>query len=103
MFVTTGGVPKILDFGIAKLHNMPLAEGSGGMGSLEGIPNDDNETYVTMMAAREAQSEPGRTCPRSSFEARTSICRADLWAVGIMMFKLFTGGKLPFGKPDPHV
>jgi eukaryotic-like serine/threonine-protein kinase len=99
VFVTTTGVPKVLDFGIAKLHGSPNVQGAMGVMPSKGHgDDDDSETYVTFSG-----KGPVGTWSYMSpeqFSGTDVDHRTDLWALGIMMFKLVTG-RHPFGKVEP--
>jgi eukaryotic-like serine/threonine-protein kinase len=78
VMITTGDVVKVLDFGIAKVDANTLGEGKGEnltrMGAIYGTP--------VYMAPEQAL---GKTIDH----------RADLYAVGVMLFEMLTG-KVPF-------
>ena len=100
VFVTSAGVPKILDFGIAKVHGVPTAEGAMGTMPADAAHDDDNETYVTISG----RGPVGTWSYMSPEQFRGSEVdhRTDLWALGIMLFKLFAG-RHPYGKLEPSV
>src|SRR4029079_109506 len=87
VFITGAGVPKVLDFGIAKLHGVPIAGGAMGAAPREGM--DESETYVTVSG-----KGPIGTWTYMSpeqFHGTDVDGRADLFALGIMLFKFLTG------------
>ncbi|MBL9017252.1 MAG: protein kinase [Myxococcales bacterium] len=73
IFVTPAGRPKVLDFGIAKLTDTPVGSGTA-TGSLLGTPH--------YMAPEQAAGRPVDH-------------RADLYAMGVILFECATGQK-PF-------
>ena len=78
IFVTSGGSPKLLDFGTAKL--LTVEDGNGG-----------NPTRFGMLTPRYASPEQLRGEPVSTL--------SDLFSLGVMLYELVTGA-WPFG--DPH-
>ena len=71
IFITTDGIVKILDFGLAKL-----------VGS-------EKLTKTSSMLGTVAYIAP------EQIEGRTADHRADIWSLGIMLFEMLTG-ELPF-------
>jgi serine/threonine protein kinase len=85
IFITTAGVVKVLDFGIAKLH------GASPTGSNTPAPEllDDDETYFTM-----SSNGPIGTRLYMSPEQWAGVDidhRSDIWALGVILFRLVTG------------
>jgi serine/threonine-protein kinase len=70
VFLTTTGVVKVLDFGLAKMKSTIQAD-STAVGALLGTP--------------------GYMAPEVARAARDDDARADVWSVGATMFKLLTG------------
>jgi serine/threonine-protein kinase len=70
---------KVLDFGIAKLRDDPRASSATSAGAIVGTPN-----YLAPEQAR----------------GRDVDARADLYAVGALLFELLTG-RPPFVAPNP--
>ncbi|HEX4421345.1 MAG TPA: protein kinase [Kofleriaceae bacterium] len=98
IFVTSSGVVKVLDFGIAKLRGAP-GEGPPSpelaLGNLAG-----DETRMTL-----SSNGPIGTRPYMSPEQWTGVDvdhRTDIWAVGVILFRLISG-ELPFAHGDPRV
>jgi serine/threonine-protein kinase len=75
LFLTTDGVLKVLDFGIARLRDASGAEGATQTGRMIGTP---------------AFMPPEQALGRS----RQIDGQTDLWAVGATMFTLVSGGEL---------
>ena len=77
LFITLDGTLKVLDFGIARLHER----------NADGAPAN-----VTMSAL----GTPGFMPPEQARGRWDEVdARADIWAVGVILFNLLTG-KLPF-------
>ncbi|HEY6560207.1 MAG TPA: serine/threonine-protein kinase [Polyangiaceae bacterium] len=72
LFLTTAGQLKVLDFGIARLREMPRDEDATGMGTFMGTP--------AFMAPEQARGRWDEVDVRS-----------DVWALGATMFTLLSG------------
>jgi eukaryotic-like serine/threonine-protein kinase len=84
IFVTASGVVKVLDFGIAKLQGA-----TPDPGTPTPMPYEDDETYITV-----SSNGPIGTRPYMSPEQWAGYDidhRADIWAVGVILFRLVTG------------
>ncbi len=95
IFITTAGIVKVLDFGIAKLHGVPSID---KLAAMPNLPANDDETYVTISG----QGGPVGTWRYMSPEQWSQADvdhRTDIWAVGVILFKLVTG-RYPFEQPD---
>jgi len=93
IFVTSTGIVKVLDFGIAKLHGTPSTEGP----QAPGTPVHDDETHITI-----SSNGPIGTRSYMSPEqwAGTDVDhRTDIWAFGVILFRLVTGAH-PFAHLD---
>ena len=90
VFLTTNGVVKVLDFGIAKLHGTPTTD--TGYPITE-VPASDNETYITISG----DGPVGTRMYMSPEQWGSSDVdgRTDVWAAGVMLFRLITG-EYPF-------
>lgn len=81
VFLTADGVPKLANFGLA-LH---IRDEDGQFQCLQGICG--SLPYL---------------CPEILAGGRANILTAvDAWAMGVVMYTIFTGGKLPFAGSSP--
>jgi serine/threonine-protein kinase len=76
-FIVKGGVLKLMDFGIAKVRDAP---GLTDTGFIAGTP-----AYMA---------------PEQATDFRAVTASTDLYSLGIMAYKMFTG-TLPFDSDDP--
>lgn len=76
-FVTTAGVLKVMDFGMARQTDLPA--GVTQLGTVAGTPN-----YMS---------------PEQINRPSEVTARADLYSLGVVMFEMFTGD-LPFSHAD---
>lgn len=74
LFLTSEGIVKILDFGIAKMAGVELTESGAAVGT------------IAYMSPEQLQGE-------------VLDARADLWALGVVLYEL-CGGEHPFAGPD---
>ncbi len=94
IFITTTGIVKVLDFGIAKLHGTPLNEDTQVPSN---TPVHDDLTHLTV-----SSNGPIGTRPYMSPEqwaASDVDHRSDIWAVGVILFRL-AAGEHPFQQSD---
>ncbi len=77
ILVTTGGVPKLLDFGIAKLLNPDLSSQSP----------EPTATWMRLMTPSYASPEQAR--------GKMITTASDVYSLGVLLYKLLTG-KLPY-------
>jgi len=73
LMITTEGIVKILDFGIAKLPEQP--------------------------AARSALGSPGYMAPEQE-RAREVDARADVWSLGVVLYEMLAGRRPPCNEED---
>lgn len=72
VILTPGGIPKVLDFGVAKLHG---------------------DEGATMTAAGTVLGTPCYMAPEQGFGEPDVDQRADVWAVGVMLYEALSGGR----------
>jgi len=95
IFVTTTGGVKVLDFGIAKLVGSPASHAAQ---TPEAPSIHDDQTVITI-----SSNGPVGTRPYMAPEQWIGVDidhRTDLWAVGVIMFRLVTG-KFPYELEGP--
>lgn len=78
-----GGIPKVTDFGLA------------GFDDKAGQPPQQNLTQTNV-----AMGTAAYMAPEQRVDAKTAGPRADLYALGVMLYELLTG-ELPMGHFDP--
>ncbi len=95
IFVTTTGAVKVLDFGIAKLVGSPASHAAQ---TPEAPAIHDDQTVITI-----SSNGPVGTRPYMAPEQWIGVDidhRTDLWAVGVILFRLVTG-KFPYELDGP--
>ncbi|HEX3482292.1 MAG TPA: serine/threonine-protein kinase [Kofleriaceae bacterium] len=95
IFVTTTGTVKVLDFGIAKLVGSPANHAAQ---TPEAPAIHDDQTVITV-----SSNGPVGTRPYMAPEQWLGVDidhRTDLWAVGVILFRLVTG-KFPYELDGP--
>jgi serine/threonine protein kinase len=91
IFITATGSVKVLDFGIAKLHS--TRPSSAAQTPSPELPADD--TYITVSGNGPVGTRPYMA--PEQWHGGDIDHRADIWAVGVLLFRLVTGVH-PFGK-----
>jgi len=85
IFITSTGIVKVLDFGIAKLRGASSTDGP----QVPSTPVHDDETHITI-----SSNGPIGTRAYMSPEqwAGTDVDhRTDIWAIGVVLFRLVAG------------
>jgi len=77
LFITTGGVVKVMDFGLAKLANAPGLTATGVIGGT-----------------------PAYMAPEQAADFRAVTPGADIYSLGVVAYEMFTG-TLPFVHENP--
>lgn len=84
ILVTTEGVPKLLDFGIAKL-----------------LQSDDDSSDETHTLATRRPMTPGFASPEQ-IRGEPMTTAADVYSLGVILYELLTG-QSPYGHADPSM
>jgi serine/threonine protein kinase len=91
-------LPKLLDFGIAKLHDDPAEPGRRA--AVRDSPPGDGAGELTQDGT--ALGSPSYMAPEQWSDAATADARSDLYALGVLAFECLTG-RTPFGRGDRMV
>lgn len=83
ILLTTSGEPKLADFGLSARFRDEL----GRARLLRGMRGSVAYLSPEVLSGRK----------------QNSMTPLDVWAVGVVMYAMFTGGRLPFGKRCPEV
>jgi len=94
-------IVKVLDFGLAKLTEIPGAEGSSTPASPNAKTNEDAATRVLV------RTEPGLVMGTVSYLSPEQSMgqgvdgRSDIWSVGVVLYEMIAG-VVPFQGKDIH-